>query len=221
MIDRKAGDRVAGLTKRLFVLFLAMVIAGFALPSPGVSAPELRVGAGISPYRELARPTRPDLLIIDSIAVRAPVIPINLDPYGNLVPPGDVSEVGWWRQSAKPGSASGQTLITGHTVHTGGGVLDRLGEVRPGDIVKIRTHRGTVWYRATDVLVYSKARLARNAVELFGQDRSPNRLVLVTCSQWDGSAYLSNTVVFADPLGVPNYRHPAKKKQRKNAAAAG
>jgi hypothetical protein len=33
----EADDRVAGLSTRLLVLFLAMVVVGFASPSPGVA----------------------------------------------------------------------------------------------------------------------------------------------------------------------------------------
>ena len=38
MTQGKAGDRIAGTSTRLFVLFLAMVIAGFVIPSPGSGA---------------------------------------------------------------------------------------------------------------------------------------------------------------------------------------
>jgi hypothetical protein len=34
---------------------------------------------------------------------------------------------------------------------------------------------------------------------VFSQD-VPGRLVLITCEDWNGSVYLSNTVVLADPL---------------------
>ena len=45
--------------------------------------------------------------------------------------------------------------------------------------------------------------LARHARELFGQDHGRGRLVLVTCTDWDGAAYRGNIVVFAKPLGAP------------------
>src|SRR5689334_1245962 len=132
MLD-KAGDRLTGTSTRLFVLFLVMVIAGFVLPSPGIAArpgsPEVK-----SNYHQVANPTDPTLLIVPSIKLRAPIIPIEIDPDGVLHPPADVHEVGWWERSAKPGAADGQTLVTGHTVHTGGGVMNQLGEMRPGGL---------------------------------------------------------------------------------------
>jgi hypothetical protein len=48
--------------------------------------------------------------------------------------------------------------------------------------------------------VYRKARLAEDAARVFSQT-VPGRLVLITCEEWNGSAYLSNAVVFAEPLG--------------------
>jgi LPXTG-site transpeptidase (sortase) family protein len=207
VLHHGAGDRLAGLSKRLFVLFLAMVIAGFALPSPGIAArPEVPGQPYVSNYAPLAKPSSPLLLIVPEIHLRAPIIPIPIvvtsDGTRTLTPPNDYHEVGWWDQSAPIGSPSGQTLLTGHTVHTGGGVMNLLGDLRPGALVRIRTKLGVVDYRATDVFVFTKQELSDNAEELFGQKRHLNRLVLVTCTGWTGSYYTSNIIVFADPLGV-------------------
>lgn len=201
MNDGKADDRVAGLSTRLFVLFLAMVIVGFAIPSPGIAG-DPRVEGPAPGYQQLASPAKPTQLIVPTIGLRAPIVPIEVAPDGVLTPPVDVSEVGWWKRSARPGSLSGQTLVTGHTVHNGGGVMDRLGEVRPGELIQIRTPKGTVDYRATKVFVYTRAELAEHAHQLFGQKRKNNRLVLVTCTAWDGKEYDANIIVYADPLGV-------------------
>lgn len=203
MTAGKAGDHVAGLSKRLFVLILVMVIAGFAIPSPGAGT----TGPGKedkSRYHSLGRATNPQTLVIPTIKVNAPIVPIDIDLDGVLSPPSDFHQVGWWRGSAKPGAKTGQTLITGHTVHTGGGAMDRLGDLRPGGLIQIKTKRGTVDYAATKVFVYSRAEVAAHKEELFGQDRSKYRLVLVTCIDWNGHDYESNVIVFADELGVRN-----------------
>ncbi|MFL6156599.1 MAG: class F sortase [Marmoricola sp.] len=185
------------------MLFLAMVIAGFAIPSPGIGSTGPGYGDS-SQYHALENPARPELLIVKDIDLRAPVIPIEINPEGVLHPPADVHEVGYWKRSAKPGAPTGQTLITGHTVHTGGGVMNRLGDLRPGALVQIKTKNGTVDYVTTKVFVYTKAQLAKHAQDLFSQKRPHNRLVLVTCTGWTGSEYTSNIIVFADPLGVRN-----------------
>jgi LPXTG-site transpeptidase (sortase) family protein len=97
-------------------------------------------------------------------------------------------------------------VLTGHTVHTGGGVMDDLGKLHQGQLVKVITRKGTMVYRTTKVVTWSKAELAKRSVDLFNQKRQDERLVLITCSQWTGSSYKSNVVVFAKPLGVPD-RH--------------
>jgi LPXTG-site transpeptidase (sortase) family protein len=204
VIQDKAGDRVGGATKRLVVLLLAMVIAGFVIPSPGLSTPGREPGE-TSEYHALSAPSLPEMLIVPAIKLRAPIIPISMvleNGVNVLHPPEDYREVGWWKSSAKPGSPSGQTLVTGHTVHTGGGVMNQLGELRPGAKVQIKTKRGTVDYLTTKVFVYTREQLAKHSKELFSQDRPDNRLVLVTCTGWTGSEYTSNIIVFATPLGV-------------------
>ncbi|RNL78663.1 class F sortase [Nocardioides marmorisolisilvae] len=179
-----------------------MVVAGFAIPSPGLSIAGPDASYGQGRYRLLAHPAAPTLLIVPSIGLKAPVIPIDADANHVLHPPADVHEVGWWRGSAKPGSLHGQTLITGHTVHTGGGVMNQLGDLHPGAMIEVKTALGVLEYKATKVFVYTKPELAKHANELFGQKREHNRLVLVTCTGWTGSEYTSNIIVFAEPLGV-------------------
>jgi LPXTG-site transpeptidase (sortase) family protein len=145
------------------------------------------------------QPAQPVRLAVPALDLRASVVPIEVDTAGVLYPPDDVDDVGWWKRSAKPGSRRGQTVLTGHTVSTGGGVMDRLGELEPGDRVRVRTPEGVVRYETTRVRTYSRAALASSARSLFGQGR-PARLVLITCTDWDGAEYRSNTVAFARPV---------------------
>ena len=112
------------------------------------------------------------------------------------MPPDDPQMLGWWDAGARPGAAVGGALITGHTVHTGGGAFDHLATLRPGDLARVRTIRGVVGYRVSSVRVYRKASLALHAEQVFAQT-GPGRLVLVTCADWTGTEYLSNVVVVA------------------------
>jgi LPXTG-site transpeptidase (sortase) family protein len=132
---------------------------------------------------------------------RAAVVPIDLQG-AVLDPPRDYKQVGWWRRSAKPGADHGQTVVTGHTVHTGGGSMNRLDRLRPSQEVDLATRAGTFQYQVDTVEVLSRAQLARRAEELFGQDRGGGRLVLVTCTDWNGSDYESNIVVVAHRFGA-------------------
>lgn len=157
-----------------------------------VDAPQRRTPAASAPT---APPTR---LLVPGLGLDVPVVPIEMDTDGVLTPPADVQTVGWWQRSATPGAARGQTLITGHSVREGDGAMDRIGELGRGDRVRVRTGGSATDYRATSVEVLSREELAAQAQALFGQQRRDGRLVLVTCTDWDGEAYLSNIVVFAD-----------------------
>jgi LPXTG-site transpeptidase (sortase) family protein len=117
---------------------------------------------------------------------------------GTLIPPSNPRLVGWWSDGAQPGAAKGSAIITGHTVHDGGGAFDDLDELAAGDAVTVTTGRGAVNYVVTSVTTYRKKALAKQAAQLFDQS-VPGRLVLVTCEDWDGTAYLSNAVVVAVP----------------------
>jgi LPXTG-site transpeptidase (sortase) family protein len=150
----------------------------------------------------MAAPAVPTRLVVPALGIRAPVQRIEVNALAVLDPPRNPRDVGWWQRSARPGAGRGQTVLTGHTVHTGGGVMDRLGSMHRGQVVRVRTPHGTMVYRTTRVVTWSKAELGRQAGAIFSQDRRGNRLVLITCSGWTGSGYRDNVVVFARPLGV-------------------
>jgi LPXTG-site transpeptidase (sortase) family protein len=142
-------------------------------------------------------------LHLPDLGVTAPVVPVGLKPGGVLDPPSAVSDVGWWDGSAEAGEDDGQTVLTGHAVHTGGGVMDRLEDLEPGDRVRVTDNDGHVDYAVTEVVTWTKAELSDNAVEAFGQDRHHGRLVMVSCEGWDGSSWTANVVGFAEPVTPP------------------
>jgi len=144
-----------------------------------------------------ARPGRPVRVLVEGLGVDAPVLPIGA-ARGVLTPPSDPSTVGWWQDGAVPGSRRGSVVITGHTVRGGVGAFDRLGSLEPGDEVAVGTGRRLVRYRVTSTDVWSRRALAKRSARLFDPAGSA-RLVLVTCDDWDGTAYRSNAVVTARP----------------------
>ncbi|WP_435745027.1 class F sortase [Nocardioides sp. SYSU DS0663] len=164
-------------------------------PSPSLETTEEAVPAP-------RRPGSPVRLTIPELDVDAPVMPIKA-PNRTLIPPSDPQQLGWWADGAKPGAREGSALVTGHTVHNGGGALDDLEDVEPGDEVVVRTDQGTLDYVVKRVKVYDKGQLAEDAERLFSQD-VPGRLVVITCEDWDGVRYLSNVVVTAVPADRPN-----------------
>jgi LPXTG-site transpeptidase (sortase) family protein len=141
---------------------------------------------------------RPLRVSVPDLGVSVPVVDISLS--GDvLVPPADAQVLGWWTSGAEPGALRGTAVVTGHTVSTGGGALDDLHLLARGDRVLVATAEGRIRYEVTDVVHYSKKGLSRAADRVFSQE-VPGRLLLVTCTDFDGHEYLGNTLVFAAPV---------------------
>lgn len=188
---------LSGLGAMLVVLSMGMVVGSFVIPS---SDPDPVTSLPL--YTDLS-PSSPVRLVIPSLKIRAPIVPVPLTDGSVLNPPRDPTVVGWWDQSTPPGKQRGQTVITGHTVHTGGGAMDSIGTLKPGQRVDVITRKGTMRYVVSKVRVLDKETVAQQAVALFGQDTGKGRLVLVSCDRWNGTFYESNVIVFGKPLGAP------------------
>jgi hypothetical protein len=117
----------------------------------------------------------------------APVVRVNVQD-GALTPPADPDVLGWWGRRA--GARHGATLLTGHTVHTGGGEFDTLRYTPRGSEATVSGVR----YVVRRVLVMPTATFAARSGRLLDQ-AGPPRLVLVTCSDWNGTSYDTTTVV--------------------------
>src|SRR4051794_15017490 len=148
--DRDGG--FSGFAAGLLALCAVMVGIGLVLPSSGSA------DAG---YHDISAPAAPLRLVVPALKIRAPIKPIEVNDDRVLDPPRNARDVGWWVRSARPGATTGQTVLTGHTVHTGGGVMDDLGKLRKGQQVKVVTRNGTMVYRTTRVVTWSKAELAK------------------------------------------------------------
>lgn len=191
VIDSGPPSRVAAAGAALWTAVAALaavlVVAGIAWPTHSAGA-DLPPGVPVQ-------------LRMPSAHTRAAVVPIRLEG-ATLDPPRNYTQVGWWRRSALPGTGRGQTVVTGHTVHTGGGSMNRLGRLRPSQEVDLLTRTAMFQYQVDSVEVLSRAELARRAEQLFGQRRGDGRLVLVTCTDWNGTDYESNIVVLAHRFGA-------------------
>lgn len=165
--------------------------------SPLPSSEITQLGQGLSGVRlKAAGPPRE--VSVPRLHVDSDVIPIS-GQSGSLLPPSDPQQLGWWREGQPAGAQYGSAVVTGHTVHTGGGALDHLDKLVVGDSVKVRTDAGWIRYVVQRTHVYSTAELARDAKEIFTFG-GPGRLVLITCDDWNGVTYESNAVVFAAPV---------------------
>lgn len=139
----------------------------------------------------------PLFLDVPLLQVESAVVPISGNS-GELLPPSDPQKIGWWMQGPKPGSAEGTAVLTGHTVHFGGGAFDHLSFLKVGDHFTVKTDHGSIRYVIVHLHKYQTGELSRDAARLF-QLTGPPRVLLVTCSGWNGHIYLENTVV----TGVP------------------
>lgn len=173
-----------------------------AAPTSGKPDGKPRKPARSSAYHLIGKV--PTTLRLPSLGVTAQVLPIGDANSGTLIPPSDVTAVGWWSAGAKPGSGSGTSILAGHTVHTGGGALDNLERVRAGDRVVVDRPGRDLVYIVDSVTTYGKGELARKAQQVFRQE-GPDRLAVVTCEDWNGTEYLSNVVVIAShPRPLPS-----------------
>ncbi|MCW2787312.1 MAG: class sortase [Marmoricola sp.] len=167
--------------------------------SPVASEPQVALTTHAARKQaRLAAAGKPLELWVPRLGVRSPVVPIS-GQSGELVPPNDPQILGWWREGREAGAAQGSVVVTGHTVSTGGGAFDHLGELVARDRIRVRTAAGWITYVVEQVNDVSVAKVARTAAAIFRQTGDP-RLVLITCSDFDGRVYRSSSVVYAIPV---------------------
>jgi sortase (surface protein transpeptidase) len=138
------------------------------------------------------------MLRLPTLGVTAPVARVE-SHRRELTPPSDYTMVGWWDDGVAPGASHGTALIVGHTVHTGGGALDDLGDIQRGDPVVVDRPRHDLVYRVASARAYAQASFGDHAEQVLTQS-GPGRLAIVTCGDWNGETFLTNIVVIAtDP----------------------
>ena len=169
-------------------------------PSTDAFVGPVGVSSQAGPYDgvrlESAGPPRE--VVVARLHVDSRVVPIS-GQSGTLVPPSDPQVLGWWQEGKPVGAQYGTAVVTGHTVHTGGGALDNLDKLVVGDVVRVRTDQGWITYTVQRNRIYSKDALAREADNLFRRGGT-GRLLLITCDDWNGRFYESNAVVVAVPV---------------------
>ena len=168
-------------------------------PTPGETAQVDQSTVPLDPSLSQAKAIKgPYSLRIPRIGVDAPVVAIQSNEDRVLVPPRDPGLVGWWSDGAAPGAPEGSAVVVGHTVRSGGGVFDDIGGLRSGDTIEVEGSGDSLTYSVESVEVMSKDDFARNAEQILDQG-GPGRLVVITCDDWDGTAWRSNIVTVAEP----------------------
>jgi hypothetical protein len=177
-----------------------------AAAETSLAAPLILTGRGEEHVAEVrasqAGDSRPTQVRLSRVGVDAKVYAIGIDTKaGALGIPSDIRRVGWWRDGAAPGSASGAILLAGHidSAKDGAGAFYGLKTARRGDRVELTSADGKARrYRVTSVNLVRKAALPSS---IFSRSGRP-RLVLVTCSgRFDAQArhYRDDLIVTATP----------------------
>ncbi|MCF8587946.1 class F sortase [Gordonia liuliyuniae] len=150
-------------------------------------------------------PSAPEQLVIDGRS--APTQAVATDAQGTLLPPTDISKLGWWVDSALPGSGAGTIVVVGHVddVAQGTGYAARFTTLTSGSTATIETADGQhLTYRVSRVVDAQKKATGTDAVPFDELNRldGPETLALVTCGgPFIGPplGYRDNIIVFAEP----------------------
>ncbi|WP_035306318.1 class F sortase [Actinokineospora inagensis] len=142
MIVRVAVGAVLGVV----VALVCFLVTGSA-DQPTTVNPAARTGpaaptwsidtASIGTATDTTTAPRPTRLRIPAIGVDTPLVDINVDGTGALIPPTAPDIAGWFTAGPAPG-AIGPALLAGHVdSRAGPGVFFRLVDLRPGDRVEV------------------------------------------------------------------------------------
>lgn len=175
-------------------------LVGAAQTTVTTASTTTTVAAPPSTSTTVAPPGEPVGMSIPSIGVDSVVIPVGLEPNGEMeVPPAD--QAGWYFYGPRPGEADGTSVIAAH-VDFGGqrGVFFNLRELQVGAEVSVTDAAGaTHRYVVTERFQVDKDQLPIE--DIFVADGPPG-LTLITCGgSFDRSArsYQDNIVVRTVP----------------------
>ncbi len=123
---------------------------------------------------------------------------MGVDSEGVMEIPEDVGDVGWYRFGPAPGASTGSAVLTGHVddYRQGVGVFGRIGELGPGDAIKVTDESGVT----REFTVVAREEWSKDQVPL---DRlfdrgGKSRLVLITC----GGSFNESTLGYDDNIAV-------------------
>ena len=155
----------------------------------------------------------PTRIIIDSIAVDAPVITLGVNPDGIPQVPDSASVVSWYDFSAKPGQRSNAVLAGHITLSKKAGVFWSLRDLAPDDTIRLVTEEGNeLTYRVFAAYLLD----ADDPSALQVMEPSPfDVITLITCGgRWlpnpdetYGGSYSDRVVVQASLLSVNGIRY--------------
>ncbi|MFN7150716.1 MAG: class F sortase [Microthrixaceae bacterium] len=171
------------------------------VPSTTTAAPSTTAAPATVPPTTAAPPTEPVTIAIPSLGVDAPVVPVGLEPSGEMeVPP--ASDAGWYLHGPRPGAAAGTAVIAAHVDYGGQrGVFFDLRSLQVGAEVTVDDSAG-VRRRFVVVERYQVDKDQLPIEQIFVAGGEPG-LTLITCGgtfDRDVRSYRDNIVVRAVPV---------------------
>lgn len=144
----------------------------------------------------------PRHVALPSIGADGCVVNVGIDQHDRIAVPGNIHLAGWFVDSVAPGGR-GNSILVGHVVgRTGGGIFERLRDLRAGDTVRVELGAGDV--REFVVRTVDSYRVAETAAEQFRQlDGVERQLTLITCGgayDADAAGYDHRVVVRAEAV---------------------
>ncbi len=135
----------------------------------------------------------------------APVDLVQLTDQGALLPPQDISKLGWYSASAVPGDEGdvGSSVITGHVnfAGQGDGFARRFVDMKVGEEFTVNVNGEDRQFRVTEAPVHVTK--GADWPEVVNNTTGENKLVLITCGgEFVGGqlGYADNIVTVAEPV---------------------
>ena len=169
-------------------------------PTEQPAAPEPAPPAAIPLAPTAAAPAAaaPVRIELPALGVDAEVVPVGVDDAGLMEIPKDVDTVGWYRFGPAPGSPSGSSVLSGHVddYQQGTGVFARIGDLGPGDTVRVTDAAGAV--REFQVVAREEWSKGEVPLDRLFDRGGESRLVLITC----GGSFNSSTLGYDDNIAI-------------------
>lgn len=163
--------------------------AGY-VDSDGVQEHEMEPAPGVYPGK--------DGMSITVAGQTAPIDPIQVTTEGFLIPPHDVSRVGWYSASAMPGSteSNGSTVITGHInfAEQGTGYADHFTRLKEGETFTITVDGEPREFRVTKAPF--RVGKDQSMPDVVNATEGENQVVLITC----GGEFVGGSLGYADNI---------------------
>lgn len=158
----------------------------------------LLIFGGGSPAADASAPARATRVGISAINLHVGIIEVGMSHGAQEVTP-SAHVFFHWRHGVVPGQP-GSAVLAGHTcIYTpscaGHGVGNKLGQLKPGDLIHIRVGKKTVTFKVTSV--HRHAHPSAKQVRSMYSTSGPSRLVVITCGDPHAHHYGSHVVVRA------------------------